>query len=137
MDRLRQRLDGLAKDVVLLRRTAEGRGDVREVLQSLLGSHLVLIHDAARAVKLQRSQPGVLREHLVERLVVRPCGGLGLGGVYELRAHLSAGGVEENGVSNGGAVLVIDVPYRELGGGLGAGGRPDGYRLNGNDVGIH
>ena len=93
MDCLRQRLDGLAKDLVLLRRTAEGRGNVREILQSLLGSHLVLIHEAGRAVKLQRSKPGVLREHLVERLVGGPSVGLSLGGIDELGAHLRTGGV--------------------------------------------
>jgi hypothetical protein len=70
---------------VLLRRTAESRGNVREVLECLLGSHLVLIHDAARSVKLQRSQAGVLGQHLVKARVVRPRTGLSGGSVYKLK----------------------------------------------------
>jgi len=93
LDRLRQRVDGLTKDVVFLRRTAEGRGDVREVLECLLGSHLVLIHEAGRSVKSERGQTGVLGEHFVKRLVVGPHGGLGSRRIDELGAHLRTGGV--------------------------------------------
>ena len=64
-----QGLDRLAKDVVLLRRAAEGRGDVREVLECLFRSHLILIHAAGRPVKSRenrqanRSAKGSLRDH--------------------------------------------------------------------------
>ena len=122
---------------MLLRCSAKRRSDVREVLQSLLGSHLVWIHDAAHPVKLQRGQSGVLGEHGIERLVARPRGGLLLGGVHELGAHLRASGVEENGVSDGGAVLIVDVANLKLRGSLGAGRGPDGDGGDGDDVGIH
>ncbi len=84
---------------------------------------------------LQRGQTRVLGKNFVERLVVGPSGGLSLGGIDQLGAHFRTGSVEEDAVGNGGAILVGDVAGRELGRGLGAGGRPDRYGADRDDGG--
>lgn len=92
---------------------------------------------AGKARLSNRREARVLSQHCIKRLVVAPRGGLRLGSVNELGGDLSVSGIEENGVSNGRAVLVVYIAHRKLGGGLGARGRPDVDGLNGNDVGIH
>ena len=116
---------------MLLAGPAELGGSLCQKIKRLLRSQFI-VH-----VLSERGQSGVLGQNLVKRLVRDPRGGLLLGGVDELGAHLRARGVEKNGVSDGGAVLIVDVAHLKLRGGLGAGRGPDGDGTDGDDVGIH